>query len=108
MDQMEQKKSSVAMHLTSLAKYQSPPSTEIYRNELFARMEQLGPFHFFFTLSAAEMLWPEVTTAILHYEQQIDKIIYKPGWEEDEGQIEIYFIDWEDGDEKKVRSLKNT
>ena len=86
----------------------TPAYWKFYRNELLARMEQLGPFHFFFTLSAAEMKWPEVTTAILHYEQQIDKIIYKPGWEEDEGQIEIYFIDWEDGDEKKVRSLKNT
>ena len=52
----------------------TPQYWKTYRNELFARMEQLGPFHFFFTLSCAEMKWPEVTTAILHYEQQIDKI----------------------------------
>ena len=34
----------------------TPQYWKNYRNELFARMEQLGPFHFFFTLSAAEML----------------------------------------------------
>ena len=47
-------------------------------------MEQLGPFHFFFTLSAAEMLWPEVSTSILHSQGCIDKIIYQKGWEYDE------------------------
>ena len=52
----------------------SPQYWKKYRNELFARIEQLGPFHFFFTLSSAEMKWPEVTTAILHYEMEIDKI----------------------------------
>ena len=67
----------------------TPQYWKNYRNELFARMEQLGPFHFFFTLSAAEMLWPEVTTAILQYENQIDKIIYETGWEDDEEKINI-------------------
>ena len=51
----------------------------------------MGPFHFFFTLSAAEMRWPSVTTAILHYEQLVDKIVYKVGWEEDEEQITITY-----------------
>lgn len=37
-----------------------------YQNEIFARMEQLGPFQFFFTLSSAEMKWPKVAVAILH------------------------------------------
>ena len=69
----------------------TPQYWKNYRNELFARMEQLGPFHFFFTLSAAEMLWPEVTTAILQYENQIDKIIYETGWEDDEEKIKLYF-----------------
>ena len=67
-------------------------------------MEQLGPFHFFFTLSAAEMRWPEVTTAILHYEQKIEKILYQPGWEEDEEKIKIYSIGWEK-DESKITNL---
>ena len=68
----------------------TPQYWKNYRNELFARMEQLGPFTFFFTLSAAETKWPEVTTAILHYEQLIDKIVYQPGWEEDNEKIKIY------------------
>ena len=67
----------------------TPQYWKNYRNELFARMEQLGPFIFFFTLSAAEMRWPEVTTGILHYEQKIDKVLYQPGWEEDEEKIKI-------------------
>ena len=44
----------------------TPPYWKGYRNEIFARMEQLGPFQFFFTLSSAEMHWPEVAVAILH------------------------------------------
>ena len=66
--------------------------------------EQLGPFHFFFTLSAAEMRWPSVTTAILHYEQLVDKIVYKVGWEEDEEQITIYLMGWKE-DKEKIMSL---
>ena len=67
------------------------PGTPSYwkkvRNDLFARMEQLGQFHFFFTLSCAEMKWPEVTTSILH--TLGNKISYETGWEEDETKIKI-------------------
>ena len=83
----------------------TPQYWKTYRNELFARMEQLGPFHFFFTLSAAEMRWPEVTTAILHYENEIDKIVYKENWESSEENIEIYLNGWEI-DEGKKQTLK--
>ena len=38
------------------------------RNEIFARMEQLGPFHFFFTLSCAEHKWDEVKASLLQLE----------------------------------------
>ena len=37
-----------------------------YRGGIFAMMEQLGPFHFFFTLSCAERMWLEVKTSLLH------------------------------------------
>ena len=50
-------------------------------------MEQLGQFHFFFTLSAAEMHWPEVATSVLH--SIGEKISYEAGWEEDETLIKI-------------------
>jgi hypothetical protein len=67
------------------------PGTPSYwkkvRNDLFARMEQLGQFHFFFTLSAAEMHWPEVATSVLH--SLGTKISYEDGWEEDEAKIMI-------------------
>lgn len=43
----------------------TPAYFKKFRNELMARMEQLNPFHFFITLSAAEMNWPEVTIAII-------------------------------------------
>ena len=69
-----------------------------FRNEIFARMEQLGPFHFFVTLSAAEMHWPEVTASILHIQGK--KIIYESGWEEDEDKITILVI--EDNKEKYI------
>ena len=64
-------------------------------------MDQLGPFHFFFTLSAVEMRWPEVTTAILHYENYIDKIVYEKNWESSEENIEIYLNSWEIDEGKK-------
>ena len=50
------------------------------------------------------MRWPSVSTAILHYEQKIDKIVYKPGWEENEENIMIYFNDSKENEEK-VKSL---
>ena len=37
------------------------------RNELTAKVQQLGPFHVFFTLSCAEMRWAEVYLAALRY-----------------------------------------
>ena len=38
------------------------------RYEVLARLEQLGPFHFFFTLSCADKRWSENFTSILNQE----------------------------------------
>ena len=38
---------------------------QVARNELIAKVKQLGPFHVFFTLSCAEMRWSEVFVSIL-------------------------------------------
>lgn len=65
----------------------TPAYFKKYRNELFARMEQLGPFHFFLTLSSAEMNWPEITANILYTLGH--KITYEKGWEEDDANIKI-------------------
>ena len=49
--------------------FQSIPGTPAYwkkfRNEIYARMEQLGPFHLFYTLSCAELRWPSVLAEVL-------------------------------------------
>ena len=65
----------------------TPAYWKVFRNEMFARMEQLGPFQFFFTLSSAEMHWPDVATSILHTIGR--KIVYEEGWEEDQNKIKI-------------------
>ena len=39
-----------------------------FRNEILARMEQLGPFHMFFTLSCAETKWDHVLASVLQKE----------------------------------------
>ena len=43
----------------------TPAYWKQFRNETFAKMEQLGPFHLFFTLSCAETKWPEIMASIL-------------------------------------------
>ena len=49
--------------------FQNIPGTPAYwkkfRNEIYARMEQLGPFHLFYTLSCAELRWPSVLAEVL-------------------------------------------
>ena len=45
----------------------SPKFWQMKRNELTAKVQQLGPFHVFFTLSCAEMRWAEVYLAVLRY-----------------------------------------
>ena len=42
------------------------------KNELIARLENFGPFAFFFTLSCADLRWPENFTSLL----QDKKIIF--------------------------------
>ena len=48
--------------------FQSIPGTPAYwkkfRNEIYARMEQLGPFHLFYTMSCAEMRWHSVLSEV--------------------------------------------
>lgn len=43
-------------------------------NELIAKLENLGAFHIFFTLSMVDMRWPEIVTSILF--QQGKNIVY--------------------------------
>ena len=43
----------------------TPAYWKCFKNELYSKMEALGPFHLFFTLSCAEMRWACVLLAVL-------------------------------------------
>ena len=43
----------------------TPAYWQTFKNDLFAMIEQHGPFHLFFTLSCAERNWPEIASSIL-------------------------------------------
>ena len=43
----------------------SPKYWQVARNELVAKVKQLGPFHVFYTFSCGEMRWTEVFLSIL-------------------------------------------
>ena len=53
----------------SFAVFEKIPGTPKYwlnkRYELLAKLENLGAFQFFFTLSMADMRWPEIVTSVL-------------------------------------------
>ena len=76
--------------------FQSIPGTPAYfkkfRTELCARMEQLGPFHFFFTLSCAETRWPSVILEVLQSVHNYElKVTYAQ--KEWDGSFETIMID---------------
>ena len=54
----------------------TPSYWHSYKNEFYARIEQMGKFHIFFTLSAAEMRWPEVYASIL--QTQGHHVVFDP------------------------------
>ena len=56
----------------------TPSYWRMFRNEIFARIEQLGPFHFFYTLSCAEMKWIEVLSSLLRNEGHKIDFHYEP------------------------------
>ena len=77
----------------------TPAYWKKFRNEIFARMEQLGGFHFFFTLSCADLRWNENFAAILRAKKY--EIIYD--FEEDQDgypKTAIYVNDGKHGSDK--------
>ena len=56
----------------------TPSYWRMFRNEILARIEQLGPFHFFYTLSCAEMRWIEVLSSLLRNEGHKINFHYEP------------------------------
>ncbi len=49
----------------------SPKYWQKVRNELLAKIEQLGPFHIFFTFSCGELRWSEVFVSLLRNETSV-------------------------------------
>ena len=59
----------------------TPAYWQVARNELIAKVKQLGPFHVFFTISCAEMKWSEVFVAILRSRgEKVEFIEDENGW----------------------------
>ena len=56
----------------------TPSYFRMFRNEIFARIEQKGPFHLFLTLSCAEMKWMEVLSSLLRNEGHKIEFHYEP------------------------------
>ena len=69
----------------------SPKYWQLIRNELFARVAQLGPFQIFFTLSCAEQCWSDMICNILKAEYKDLKIEYgnEDGWNGDDDLIKV-------------------
>ena len=86
--------------------FQSIPGTPAYwkkfRNEIYARMQQLGPFHLFYTLSCAEMRWPSVIAEVLRtLEKGKIEICYpKENWD---GNMESIIIQTFDKSETSIK-----
>ena len=66
----------------------TPAYWKTFRNEIFAKIEQLGPFHLFFTLSCAEHKWPEIITALLQAEGNSITFSTSP-WDGQEDSIHV-------------------
>ena len=65
----------------------SPKYWQVAKNELIAKVKQLGPFHVFYTFSCGEMRWPEVFISVLKRTGR--KITYAPNWDGNEAEIYV-------------------
>ena len=62
----------------------SPAYWRLFRNELYAKMEQYGPFHVFFTLSCAEARWACVLVEVLKVKlKRALKVMYYDNYEKE-------------------------
>ena len=63
---------------------QTPRYWKKAKYEMFAKLDNFGPFHFFFTLSCADLRWDENFAAILRAKDKDKKLILKYIIEEDQ------------------------
>ena len=65
----------------------SPKYWQVARNELVAKVKQLGPFHVFFTFSCGEMRWAEVFLSLLMRKGRT--IIVPSEWDGNENEVMV-------------------
>ena len=79
----------------------SPKYWQTARNELVAKVKQLGPFHVFYTFSCGEMRWAEVFISLLTRRGRSFRI--PDGWDGNDNELLIL----EDGEETKLWEYVN-
>jgi hypothetical protein len=62
---------------------------------MLAKLDNFGPFHFFFTLSCADLRWDENFSAILRQKKDIT-LRYELGTDEDGNPSSIVYGDYKD------------
>ena len=65
----------------------SPKYWQLARNELVAKVKQLGPFHVFYTFSCGEMRWAEVFLSLLI--RKGHNIVVPENWDGNENELEV-------------------
>ena len=85
----------------------SPAYWRLFRNELYAKMEQYGPFHLFFTKSCAEARWACVLVEVLKVRlKRALKIMYYDNYEE-ENNLENVEESGQDNNENDKKEKRN-
>ena len=82
---------------------QTPRYWKKAKYEMFSKLDNFGPFHFFFTLSCADLRWNENFAAILREKQNITNIRYQIENDADGYPKKQIIIDY-----KKIRRIKVT
>ena len=65
----------------------SPKYWQLARNELVAKVKQLGPFHIFYTFSCGEMRWAECFISLLIRKGHV--VTIPPNWDGNENELLI-------------------
>ena len=72
----------------------TPKYWQVARNDLVAKVKQLGPFHIFYTFSCGEMRWPEMFICI--FKRKGYKVYIPENWNSNDAEILVEGIPlWE-------------
>ena len=81
----------------------SPKYWQVARNELVAKVKQLGPFHIFYTFSCGEMRWSEVFLSLL--KRKGYKVVIPEAWNGNEAELRV--VDPEDDNDVELWKFVN-